>query len=107
VGAFFIDTATGQVATQRQLTGAGLTDRDGTPTPPWHRIPAPSDASTMWYAVLRKRTRGIFIGAVAFRHGGQYPSLLAGGWEEVSIEDIGASLPAQRVEPGGGEAQIT
>ena len=47
----------------------------------------------MWYAVLRKRTRGIFIGAVAFRHGAQYPSLLATGWQEVAIEEIGRSLP--------------
>ena len=78
---------------------AGLADRDGTPGAPWHQIRAPSDASTMWYAVLRKQTRGIFIGAVAFRHGPRYPSLLAGGWEEVAIEDIGRSLPTPPSPP--------
>ena len=86
------------MATKRQLVEAGLTGRDGTPVTPWHQIRGPSDASTMWYAVLRKQTRGIFIGAVAFRHGAQYPSLLAAGWQEVAIEDIGRSLPAEAVE---------
>ncbi len=80
------------MATGRQLRDAGLTAQDGAPDPPWYRIQGPSDASTMWYVVLRKRTRGIFIGALAFRHGGQYPSLLAGGWEEVAIGDIGRTL---------------
>ncbi len=80
------------MATGRQLGGAGLTAQDGTPGAPWYRIQGPSDASTMWYVVLRKRTRGVVIGALAFRHGGQYPSLLARGWEEVAIEDIGRGL---------------
>ena len=34
---------------------AGLADDDETPVKPWHPIQGPSDASTMWYAVLRKR----------------------------------------------------
>src|SRR5206468_5833999 len=38
VGLFFIDTATGQVATQRQLIESGVADRDGLPPRPWHRI---------------------------------------------------------------------
>jgi len=103
MGAFFIHTASGEVATGRQLRAAGVTAQDGTLELPWYRIQAPSDASTMWYAVLRKRTRGIFIGAVAFRHGGQYPSLLARGWKDVAIKDIGRSLPANPVESGDGE----
>ena len=98
MGAFFIETTSGQVATRRQLTAAGLMGRDGMAPPPWHPIRAPSDASTMWYAVLRKHTRGIFIGALAFRHGARYPSLLEAGWEEVAIKDIGRSLPAEAVE---------
>ena len=57
----------------------------------------------MWYAVLRTRTRGIFIGAVAFRHGGQYPSLLARGWEEVAIEDIGRALETDPSRPATAE----
>ncbi len=87
------------MATGRQLRGAGLTAQDGTPEGPWHRIQGPSDASTMWYVVLRKQTRGIFIGALAFRHGGQYPSLLASGWEEVAIEEIGRALARDAAEP--------
>jgi hypothetical protein len=93
VGVFFIDTATGQVATQRQLIAAGLaTEREG-PSPPWFRLEGPSDASTMWYAVLRKRTKGVFIGRLVLRHGGQYPSLREAGWEEVGVPEIGAGLP--------------
>lgn len=88
------------MATGRQLRAAGLTAEDGGLELPWYRIQAPSDTSTMWYAVLRKRTRGIFIGAVAFRHGGQYPSLLERGWEEVPIEEIGRSLPTEPRQRG-------
>jgi hypothetical protein len=44
----------------------------------------------MWYAVLRKREKGIFIGTLAIRHGAHHASLLAQGWEELAIEDIAA-----------------
>src|SRR6266498_4029204 len=58
VGLFFIDTGTGQVATLRQLDDAGIVSpRDALPPRPWHRIQGTGDASTMWYAVLRKRDR--------------------------------------------------
>jgi hypothetical protein len=90
VGLFFIDTATGRVATFRQLIEAGIASAEAPPERPWLRIEAPSDASTMWYAVLRKRTRGVFIGRLCLRHGGQYPSLLEAGWEEVPVPDIAA-----------------
>ena len=43
----------------------------------------------MWYAVLRKRTRGVYIGRLCFRHGGQHASLLQAGWEEVEPAQIG------------------
>jgi len=89
VGVFFIDTATGQVATQGQLLEAGIASEVDGPPRPWHRIDAPSDASTMWYAVLRKRTRGVYIGRLCFRHGGQHASLLQQGWEEVEPAQIG------------------
>jgi hypothetical protein len=89
VGVFFIDTATGQIATQKQLLAAGIASEAGGPPRPWHRIDAPSDASTMWYAVLRRRTRGVYIGRLCVRHGGQYASLLQKGWEEVAPEQIG------------------
>jgi hypothetical protein len=86
---FFIDVQAGRVATRRQLSEAGLVDDDETPVPPWHAIQGPSDASTMWYAVMRKRTRGIFIGTLCIRHTPRQASLEDAGWEEVPIESIG------------------
>ncbi len=88
VGVFFIDTDTGQVATGRQLFEARISDRDGVPPRPWFRIQGPSDASTLWYAVMRKRERGVFIGALSIRHGGHHASLLGKGWEEVPVQEI-------------------
>ena len=89
MGLFFIDTSTGQVATQRQLIDAGIAPADAAPPRPWLRIQGTRDASTMWYAVLRKRTRGVYIGRLCFRHGGQHASLLGQGWEEVEPGEIG------------------
>ena len=43
----------------------------------------------MWYAVLRRQTRGIFIGTLVFRHSAHHASLLEQGWEEIPVEDIG------------------
>jgi hypothetical protein len=93
---FFIDTDTGQVATRRQLIEAGVaSDRDPPPRP-WLAIQGPGDASTMWYAVLRKQTHGVYIGTLCIRHGAHHASLLQAGWQEVPVEEIG---------PGGdGEA---
>jgi hypothetical protein len=85
---FFIDTATGQISTQRQLIEAGIAAEDRPPELPWLRIQGPSDASTMWYAVLRKRERGVYIGTLTIRHGDHHASLLQRGWEEVAIEEI-------------------
>jgi hypothetical protein len=93
VGLFFIDTDTGQVATQRQLLRAGVLVGDEAPPRPWHRIQGSGDASTMWYAVMRRRERGVFIGALVLRHGDHHTLLGGQGWEEVPIEEIG-------VEPG-------
>jgi hypothetical protein len=90
VAVFFIETTTGQVATQRQLVEAGIVAEDEQPSLPWHRIQGTNDATTMWYAVMRKRTRGIFIGALAIRHGDHHASLLREGWEEVPVEEIAA-----------------
>jgi hypothetical protein len=88
VAVFFIDTGTGQVATRRQLIEAGLATAAEPPTRPWLRIQGSDDATTMWYAVLRKRERGIFIGALAIRHGEHHASLLQGGWEEVGLDEL-------------------
>src|SRR5438067_2162075 len=87
---FFIDVQTGRVATQRQLSEAGLVDDTEKPVPPWHRIQGPGDASTMWYAVMRRRTRGVFIGTLTIRHGDHHASLDAAGWEEVPVAEIRA-----------------
>jgi hypothetical protein len=87
---FFIDTATGQVATQRQLVEAGLAPPDDLPPRPWHRVQGPGDASTMWYALLRKRVRGVYIGTLTLRHGDHHASLLQQDWQEVPNEEISA-----------------
>ncbi len=89
---FFIDTSSGQVATGRQLDEAGVADPVQGPQPPWHRIKGGSDATTLWYAVLRKRTRGVHIGALCIRHSDHHASLLGQGWTEVPVPDIGAGL---------------
>jgi len=87
---FFIDTATGQVATRRQLIEAGACAPDGDPAAPWLRIQGTDDATTLWYAVLRRRERDVFIGSLVFRHSDHHALLLERGWEEVGVEEIGA-----------------
>ena len=79
------------MATRTQLGEAGLIDVTERPHPPWHPIQGPDDASTMWYAVLRKRERGVFIGTLCIRHTGRQASLEERGWEEVPVEEIGVS----------------
>jgi hypothetical protein len=90
VGLFFIDTGTGQVATQRQLVEAGVAGPDGLPPRPWHRIQGSGDASTLWFAVLRRRERGVFIGTLVLRHSDHHALLLGRGWEEVGVDEIRA-----------------
>ncbi len=89
---FFIDTQSGQVATRRQLVEAGLADESERPVAPWFPIRGDSDASTLWYAVMRKRERGVFIGTLCIRHTDWHASLIEKGWEEIPVEAI-------RVEP--------
>jgi hypothetical protein len=88
---FCIDYEDGRVATKRQLAEAGLVDDEDRPLKPWHPIQGPSDASTMWYSVMRKRTRGIFIGTLCIRHTDRQASLEGEGWEEVPLERIGVA----------------
>jgi hypothetical protein len=88
VDRFFIDTQSGQVATRRQLVEAGVAGETELPPRPWFPIRGDSDASTLWYAVLRKRERGVFIGTLCIRHTDWHASLLAKGWEEVPVEQI-------------------
>jgi hypothetical protein len=90
---FFIDTDTGQVATLRQLVEAGVTDPAEQPPRPWHRIQGTRDATTMWYAVLRRRERGVFIGTLVLRHTSHHASLLQQRWQEVDPEEIRGRSP--------------
>jgi hypothetical protein len=85
---FFVNTQDGRVATRTQLTEAGLVDDEENPVKPWHPIQGPSDASTMWYAVLRKQMRGVFIGTLCIRHTERQPYLEGQGWEEVPVDEI-------------------
>jgi len=86
------------VATADGLVEADICGPDDEPALPWHRISAPDDASTMWYAVLRRPERGIFLGTLVFRHGDHHASLLEKGWEEIPVDEIlgtpGESRPA-------------
>jgi hypothetical protein len=94
VAEFFIDTRRGRVATRRQLVEAGIADEASAPPRPWFAIQGPRDASTLWYAVMRKRTRGVVIGSLCIRHSDHHASLLGSDWEEVEVAQIGASLDA-------------
>jgi hypothetical protein len=86
---FFIDTQRGQVATQKQLIAAGIANADGDAPAPWHPIRGAHDATTMWYAVMRREERGIFIGSLVFRHTPHHDLLLQRGWQEVPVDEIG------------------
>jgi hypothetical protein len=90
MASFFIDTATGQVATGRQLVEAGIADGAKPPPRPWHPIQGTGDATTLWYAVMRRRERGVFIGSLVFRHSDHHASLLQAGWQEVPVPEIRA-----------------
>src|SRR3954452_22350562 len=84
---FWVNTEDGRVATYDQLDEAGLVV-DEKPVRPWHAIQGPSDASTMWYTVLRRETKGVYIGTLCFRHTPRQASLEQQGWEEVPVEAI-------------------
>jgi hypothetical protein len=99
VAAFFIDTSTGQVATLTQLVAAGITPPDEPPPKPWHPVRGDRDASTLWYAVMRKQVKGVFIGTLCIRHSDHHASLLNGGWQEVPVEEIATGLAGFPGEP--------
>ena len=86
---FFVNTQDGRVATRSQLVDAGLADEYDKPVAPWHPIQGPGGESTLWYAVLRKRERGVFIGTLCIRHSERQASLEGAGWEEIAIDAIG------------------
>ena len=88
MSAFFIDTTTGQVATLARLVETGVTRPEDPPPRPWHPVRGDRDASTLWYAVMRKQTRGVFIGTLCIRHSDHHASLLGEGWHDVPLEEI-------------------
>jgi hypothetical protein len=98
MGMFYIDTGSGEFATHSQLHADGVLDQDGHARPPWHRIQATSDASTLWYALMRKRSHGIWLGTLTMRGGDHHTKLLADGWEDVPPERTGASLGGEVAE---------
>ena len=89
VAVFFIDTSTGRIATHKQLVEARIADGINLPPRPWHKIRGTDDATTLWYGVLRRKEKGVYIGTLAFRHTDHYASLLEKGWEEVAVDEIG------------------
>ncbi|MEA2451184.1 MAG: hypothetical protein QOG63_3116, partial [Thermoleophilaceae bacterium] len=99
MGMFYIDTRSGDFATHTQLNAHGLLDEDGHARRPWYRIQATSDASTLWYALMRKPSHGIWLGALTMRGGDHHAKLLAEGWEEVAPQRTGESL-------GDGQAEL-
>ena len=78
------------MATHRQLIAAGVVNDIDTPPRPWHKIQGTNDATTMWYALLRRQEKGVYIGNLVLRHSDHYASLLERGWEEVPVEEISA-----------------
>src|SRR4051812_6611048 len=98
MGLFFIDTSTGRVATQHQLIDAGIAPEDAMPPRPWLRIQSTRDASTMWYAVLRRKERGVYIGTLALRHTSHHASLLERGWEEIPFDEIAVQATSRRAD---------
>jgi len=89
VGVFYIDTDRGTVATQHQLIAAGLAEGSDPPPRPWLRIQGTGDATTMWYAIMRRRERGIYLGTLVMRHAAHHELLLRQGWEEISPGEVG------------------
>ncbi len=66
-----------------------MAEPDGTVPRPWHRIQGTGDATTMWYAVMRRKEREIFIGALVLRHSPHHSLLLKRGWQEIPVPEIG------------------
>ena len=98
LGIFYIDTGSGEFATHSQLHAHGVLDEGGRARAPWHQVQATSDASTLWYALMRKRSHGIWLGALTMRGGDHHTSLLADGWEDVAPERTGVSLSGDVAE---------
>ena len=73
---------------------AGIATGAAPPPRPWHPVRGDRDASTLWYAVMRKQVKGVYIGTLTVRHQDHHASLLNEGWQEVPVEEIEAFGPA-------------
>jgi hypothetical protein len=55
----------------------------------------------MWYAIMRKRERGVFIGTLVLRHSPHHALLAEQGWEEIAPATIGPTVPSVLEWPSG------
>ena len=94
MGVFFIDTSTGTVATVHQLIADGVTSAAIRRRGRGCASRARGDATTMWYAIMRRRERGIWLGTLVMRHGDHHARLLEQGWEEIALDEIGPVIPS-------------
>lgn len=78
---------------------AGLATDQDDPGLPWFPINAPVDATTMWYAAMRRKEKGVYIGTLVFRHQPHHTLLLEKGWEEVPVQDIGLPGTTSEISP--------
>jgi len=72
---------------------AGIASPDGEAPAPWHRIQGTHEATTLWYSVMRRQEKGVFIGTLVFRHSPHHALLLERGWEDVAPGEIGVDAP--------------
>ena len=86
------------MATLTQLVAAGVTPPAEAPPAPWHPVRGDRDASTLWYAVMRKRVKDVFIGTLCIRHSDHHASLLQSGWQEVPVGEIQAMYTGSPTE---------
>jgi len=42
----------------------------------------------MWYSVMRRPERQVFLGSLVFRHSDHHRLLAEQGWEEIPIDEI-------------------
>jgi len=99
VALFFINTESGQVATEAGLEADGICRRGDSPPRPWHRIQGSDDATTLWYAVMRRRQQGIVLGSLVFRRSEHHACLAADGWEEVPLNQISGGPDSRAPSP--------
>ena len=71
-----------------------MAEPDALPPRPWHPVRGDRDASTLWYAVMRKHVKGVFIGTLCIRHSDHQASLVQEGWQEVPVEEMGPVSPS-------------